>query len=112
MIAINDNQTLAQFKAREAPLPSPADIRPGEGVAYALLAAEDYSPKDGGKFALIRIGMTRIDPRVPAQFGAFPTAMIGHPMCPENRPAPASAVRYAPPKKVGRTLPSYLRLVS
>lgn len=108
MLAINDNQTLAQFKARETPLPSRAEIRPNDPrqVHYSLM-------EQNGQFALVRVGMIQLDRRVPRQFAAFPVAAAPHPWCPEHTYTPPQAApNRKPPSKVARELPSYLRVVA
>jgi hypothetical protein len=110
MIGVNDNQTLAEFEAREEPKPSIAAMHNDDPTAvhYALMGARR-------QWGLVRIGMTKLSRDMTPVFTAFPTAASPHPFCPENRMAgqvPPGMVRCAPPSKAKRALPSYLRVVA
>jgi hypothetical protein len=109
-VAINDNQTLAEFEARAEPKPSIALMHQDDPTAihYVLMG-------EPGQWGLVRVGMTKLSREMEPTFAAFPAAASPHPLCPENRLAgmvPAGMVRGAPPSKAKKPLPSYLRVVA
>ncbi|UIN38364.1 hypothetical protein [Methylobacterium oryzae] len=103
MIAVNDNLTIAEFKAYAAPKPSIAMVieNDPEIARYYLMGGEGW--------ALVRFGAYQFDRPVPRRFMAFPVAAAPHPLCPAHNYAPPAAHR--PPLR-SKLRPSHLQVVA
>ena len=105
MIAVNDNLTIAEFKAYAAPKPSIAMvIEHGPEIArYYLMGSRTEG------WGLVRFGTYQFERHIPGRFMAFPVAAAPHPLCPAHSYAPPAAHR--PPLR-SQSRPSHLQVVA
>ncbi|TXN08950.1 hypothetical protein FV222_00325 [Methylobacterium sp. WL103] len=108
-VGVNDNQPLAQFKAREEPTVSKAEVDMRRVTLYQLNCARDEA---GQPFELLRAGLTKIHRNMVPERMAFPTAGSPHPFCPEHTYTPVASPVRQPARKIAKPLPSYLRVVA
>lgn len=109
-VGVNDNQTLAQFQAREAPAVSKAAIDM-ESVTLYQFTGEQNEP--GKPWSLLRAGLTKIHREMMPERMVFPSASSPHPFCPAHTyTPPASSPARQGAKKIAKPLPSYLRVVA
>ncbi|MBP2498371.1 hypothetical protein ABID82_005057 [Methylobacterium sp. PvP062] len=104
MIAVNDNLTIAEFKAYAAPKPSIAMV-----VEHDPEIARYYLMGGNEGWGLVRFGAYQFDRRMPRRFMAFPVAAAPHPLCPAHSYTPPAAHR--PPLR-SKSRPSHLQVVA